>query len=201
MKIARKIAIHEAGHAAVADALGFRVLSVAMKDGQLQCAIVAEEDSSSPMEQFLLATFSLAGGCAAHRGRFNEEYDFHESMKIDLDAAYKSCEVYAGAMKERFDEAINRATWLAQSIVNDRWKAIEKLADHIEQNGAATEEDIKKILREYRKGASIRDDDGNIRPKKREDIWEKCIACNGSGWKAGDDCTRCAGSGEVETPP
>lgn len=62
-----EIAIHEAGHAAVAHALGFRVIAVRQDhDGIFSCVIEQSEEPDD-LEHWSLAIVALAGGAAERR--------------------------------------------------------------------------------------------------------------------------------------
>lgn len=159
MTITRDQAIHEAGHAVVADALGLHVFCIEPHEDGPRCGIWAPEELS-PIEHFAMTAYSLGGGAATLRdgGKPGDE------ACEDLDAAAEHAAAFA-ASGEDVDAALCRASWLAQSIVNDRWGAVLALAAHVEEHGGADEEAIDCAFAAYRSG-QMRRKGGAVLPKE-----------------------------------
>ena len=124
----RAIAIHEAGHAVVAHALGFDVVCIEDHIDGPRCGFLSPEEPSE-MEHFLLAAVSLAGGQA--EGMDGGEPD-SGSMQ-DLDMAAGHAEAFAGA--DGLDAALLRAVTLAANILRGQWGVVESIATRIHETG------------------------------------------------------------------
>lgn len=159
----RDEAIHEAGHAVVADALGFEVVTIERDEhGDMVCGIY-QSDAPSAVEHLALAAYSLAGGAAHARNGGAPDCE----CMVDLDGAEDAVRDFLGAENPADRAAeLARAMWLAQSIVNDRWEAVEAIAGYVVTFGGATGKAIAEILAMYRDGRAARRADGSVCPKE-----------------------------------
>jgi hypothetical protein len=143
--VKRYVAIHEAGHAVVADALGFRVILINACERGYHTGFLHATASRGAEQQFALATVSLAGGAAELRLGRRVPGDGNGPDILD---AEKHARAYLRHTARRRTDTIavtmRRAGWLAQSIVNDRWSAIRALAAHLVEHGAADEKTIAR---------------------------------------------------------
>ena len=130
----RAIAIHEAGHAVVAHALGFDVVCIEDHEDGPRCGFLIPGEPSE-MEHFLLAAVSLAGGQAESMDGGTPDFG---SMQ-DLDEAAGHAEEFAGA--DGIDATMLRAVTLAANILRGQWKTVESIVQRIHETGCDLDAD------------------------------------------------------------
>lgn len=134
----RYLAIHEAGHVVVADALGLTPIRVQDAGEQLEVAIAMPTDETrTPLEDFLGAAVAFAGMAA--QSKFGEPpcCGSNQDLQIAVDHALA---VVGDAInpedpKSSIDPVLHRASRLAHDLVSARWTLIVEVADLIEQCG------------------------------------------------------------------
>jgi hypothetical protein len=126
------MAVHEAGHVVVADALGLNPHAVTMTDEEVAVEIPMPEHMT-PIEAFLSATVSHAGGLAQHKhGELPGPGTY-----TDLRNAAASIRVAAGddAPASVLEILTLRASNLARAILEARWDVVLRVAQALVDGG------------------------------------------------------------------
>jgi hypothetical protein len=145
-----EIAIHEAGHAVVADALGFTNIRCIPTDGGFAIEYTGPDKPTS-LECFLLAAVALAGPAAQqHEGYTVEDSD----ARNDMNQALRFLATYAGfadvppASSGLLAEPLERACDLAGAIIRDRSETVHDVAARIHmRRGDVDEASMLAVLR------------------------------------------------------
>lgn len=128
------VALHEAGHAVVADALGFKVTTIEPTEHGYRMGFDAPEDPSGT-DHFLMAVVT-AGGVMAQQLAGHEQ---DQGCIDDLNHAIRSIVAYLGydeppvQKPQGLDAAIDRVGGLARAIIRDAWPRVLELARWIDE--------------------------------------------------------------------
>lgn len=145
------IAIHEAAHAVVASALGFRDVHVTRHDGCHATGFSAPEEPT-PNEHFMLAAVSLAGGLAEceHLGCDTPEGALEDlQLAVESIAAYLCLdEVPPEGSNPEMTHALTQAAELSGDIVVSRWEAVRRLAEALTRHEELSSEQVATLLRD-----------------------------------------------------
>lgn len=158
--MAERHAIHEAGHVVVADALGFWVESVQRApehdgpSGDGWATTHTGPDCPTAMESYLLCAVALAGGCA----EILMWGDPGDCISDDIDNAHD----FAMAAEADVDDAMQRAGWLATSILTARWADVLSVAARLEDRGGLDDLHIGELLDGYANGNGRRGAHGDV---------------------------------------
>jgi hypothetical protein len=135
------MAVHEAGHAVVADALGLRVLGTI---GTSEAISVQTYGSSGP---FIDAVVAMAGAVAQERFGEPRGHGSHEDFQYAVQAAVD----YAGkhATKEQIFATIAAAEALADDIIAARWGAVIAIASAIHEKHEQNASEIEVLFAEW----------------------------------------------------
>lgn len=147
--------IHEAGHAVVAHALGWRVVNIE-PDGDGYRTGFEVPEQPTPTEHFMLAAASMAGGAAQQQA--GVEPDGDEGCAEDLDLAIGSVLAYLGEdpeafafcgadrLPDRIDPALRLAGALALDLVKARWSAVERIAAALRETARLGADTLQRLL-------------------------------------------------------
>lgn len=135
------MAVHEAGHAVVADALGFRVLGTSSNADAIN---VHTFGASSPYIDVVVA---VAGAVAQER--FGERRG--PGSQDDLDIAAEAAADYVGedATDAQIDATIEAAEYLADDILAARWDAVLAIASAIFEKNEMTASEMEALFVEH----------------------------------------------------
>jgi hypothetical protein len=128
--LTREIAIHEAGHAVVAHALGIRGLALVPRVGGFACEMQVPEELG-PLEHWTMAVVSLAGGAAeVHDGGQPDDGALEDlNLAVGHLAAWLGLDAVPPAGSGVIEWHLRTAGGLASMIVEARWTDVVALAD------------------------------------------------------------------------
>jgi hypothetical protein len=147
----RYLAIHEAGHVVVADALGFTPSFVRDAGEQLEVAIsMPPADARTPHEDYVGAAIAFAGMLA--QTKYGEPPDCGSTTDLQLAVDHAIACVGQENLspddpKSSIDPVLHRASKLAGDLVEARWSLIVKIADLIERcEGNVSADQLADVL-------------------------------------------------------
>jgi len=127
----RYIAVHEAGHMVVADALGFMTLRVESLEDRVQVEVVPV--ARTHQEHFCAAAVALAGGLAQGLGGYAPDDGCLGDMGAALDNALGHLGSAAICGGQAVDGVLARASSLALCILKQRWRTVIDVADALDE--------------------------------------------------------------------
>jgi hypothetical protein len=132
------MAVHEAGHAVVADALGFRVL------GTTSNAYAISVQTYGAGSPYIDVVVAMAGAVAQER--FGEPRG--PGSQDDFDLAAEAAADYLGkrATKEQLFATIEAAEYLADDILAARWDAVLAIASEIFEKNEMTASEMDVLF-------------------------------------------------------